>query len=73
MVKNLPTNAGDIKRHGLNPWVKKLSRRRKWQPTPIFWTGESFGQRSLTGYSHRVAKRQTQMKQLSMNVCILWD
>ena len=25
--------------------------RRKWQPTPVFWPGESHGQRSLVGYS----------------------
>ena len=25
--------------------------RRKWQPTPIFWPGESHGQRSLAGCS----------------------
>ena len=25
--------------------------RREWQPTPVFLSGESHGQRSLTGYS----------------------
>ena len=25
--------------------------RRKWQPTPVFLSGESHGQRSLVGYS----------------------
>ena len=30
---------------GLIPW------RREWQPSPVFWPGESHGQRSLTGYS----------------------
>ena len=25
--------------------------RRKWQPTPVFFPGESHGQKSLTGYS----------------------
>ena len=28
----------------------QLCRRRKWQPTPVFLLGESFGQRSLAGY-----------------------
>ena len=23
VVKNLPSNAGDIKRHGFDPWVRK--------------------------------------------------
>ena len=28
-----------------------LSWRRAWQPTPVFLPGESYGQRSLAGYS----------------------
>ena len=39
------------KRHGFNPWVRKIPWRRKWQPTPVFLPGESHGQRSLAGYS----------------------
>ena len=31
-------------------WVGKI-RWRAWQPTPVFLTGESHGQRSLVGYS----------------------
>ena len=34
-----------------DPWVRKISWRRKWQPTPVFLPGESPGQRSLAGYS----------------------
>ena len=30
---------------------KKISWRRKWQPTPVFLPGKSYGQRSLAGYS----------------------
>ena len=39
------------KRHRLNPWVKKIPWRRKWQPTLVFLLGKSHGQRSLEGYS----------------------
>ena len=39
------------RRPGFNPWVGKISRRRKWQPTPVFLPGESHGQRNLVGYS----------------------
>ena len=39
------------KRHGFNPWVRKIPWRRAWQPTPVFLLGESHGQRSLAGYS----------------------
>ena len=34
-----------------NPWVGKISGRRKWQPTPVFLPGKSHAQRSLVGYS----------------------
>ena len=47
-----PTCQG--KRHnprGFDPWVGKISRSRKWQPTSVFLPGESHGQRSLAGYS----------------------
>ena len=39
------------KRHGLNPWVRKIPWRRKWQPTPVFLPGESRRQRSMASYS----------------------
>ena len=45
-VKNLPANTGD-KRRRLDPWVRKIPWRNKWQPTPVFLPGESHGQRSL--------------------------
>ena len=35
----------------VSPWVRKTPWRRKWQPTPIFLTGKSHGERSLAGYS----------------------
>ena len=30
--------------------------RRAWQPTPVFFPGESHGQRSLVGYSPQGCK-----------------
>ena len=39
------------KRCGFDPWVRKIPWKRAWQPTPVFLTGESHGQRSLWGYS----------------------
>ena len=38
-------------RPGFNPWVRKISWRRKWHPTPVFLPGKSHGRRSLVGYS----------------------
>ena len=39
------------KRFEFNPWVGKILWRKKWQPTPVFLSGESRGQRCLAGYS----------------------
>ena len=39
------------KRCWFNPWVRKISWRRKWQPTSVFLPGESHGQRNLVGYN----------------------
>ena len=39
------------RRCGFDPWVRKVSWRKKWQPTPIFFPGKSHRQRSLEGYS----------------------
>ena len=49
VVKNPPASAGDIKRLGFNPWVRKIPWREKWQPTPVFLS--SHGQRNLACYS----------------------
>ena len=38
MVKKLPANVGDT---GSIPRVRKIPWRRKWQPTPVFFPGES--------------------------------
>ena len=39
------------KRFRCNPWVGKIPWRRTQQPTPVFLTGESHGQRSLVSCS----------------------
>ena len=50
-VKNLPVNAGDARRCGFEPWVRKIPLRRKWPPIPVFLPGKSHGHRSLVSYS----------------------
>ena len=47
MVKNLP----QCRRSEFDPWVGKIPWRRAWQHTPVSLPGESYGQRSLVGYS----------------------
>ena len=44
-------NPCQCRRHGFNPRVRKISWRRKWQPTPVFLPGKFLRQRSLSGYS----------------------
>ena len=39
------------RRHGFDPWVRKIPWSRKWQPTPVFLPGEFHEQRNLVGYS----------------------
>ena len=46
------------------PW------RRAWQPTPVFFPGESHGQRSLAGYSPCGHKESDTTKQLSIQTHI---
>ena len=41
--------------------VGKIPWRRKWQPTPLFLPGESYGQRTLWLTAHGVAKTWTQL------------
>ena len=36
---------------GFDPWVWKIPRRRKWQPTPVSLPEKAHRQRSLVGYS----------------------
>ena len=50
VVKNPSDNARNI-RDRIDVWVGKNPWRRAWQPTPIFWPGETHGQRRLAGYS----------------------
>ena len=55
-------------RHGFDPWVRKIPRRRKWQSTPVLLPGKPHGQRSLVGYrpwghkrvGHNLATKQPQ-------------
>ena len=48
-------------------WVRKISRRRKWQPTPIFLHRKSDGLRNLEGYSTWVCKESDITEQLNNN------
>ena len=58
------------KRHGFDPWVKKIAWKRAWQFTPVFLLGESHGQWRLAGSGSWGHKDRTQLKQLSTHTCM---
>ena len=37
------SDSANARRPGFDPWVRKISWRRKWQPTPVFLPGKSHG------------------------------
>ena len=51
VVKNSPAPCRRCRRRGFGPWIRKISWREAWQPTPVLLPGESHGQKSLAGYS----------------------
>ena len=61
MVKHLPT----ILEAGFNPWVGKISWRRKLQPTPVLLPGKSHRRRSLVGPSSWGRKESDTTERLS--------
>ena len=64
MVKNPHANAGDIGEGEFDPWVRKISWRRKQQPTAVFLPRESHGRGAWQVTVHSVAKSQTWLKWL---------
>ena len=69
VVKNSPANAGD-KRYAFDPWVRKITWRRRGNPPPVFLPGESHGLGSLVDYSPWVVRSWTQLKQTSVLMLI---
>ena len=53
-------SACQCRRHALDPWIREIPWRRKWQPTPLFVHGEFHGQKGLVGYSPQGHKRAGQ-------------
>jgi len=64
VVKNLPANCRRHKRRGFDPWVGKISWRRKWQPTIVFCLKiclKNFTERVWQATVQSVAKNRTQL------------
>ena len=51
MVKNLPSNAGDIRDGDLIPSLGRSPGGGHGNPHPVFMPGEFHGQKSLAGHS----------------------
>ena len=49
------------KRGRFNPWVRKISWIKKWQPTPVFLPGKSHDRRSWWATVREVTKGWTQL------------
>ena len=67
------------RRHGFDPWVRKIPWNWKWRPTPVFLPGKSHRQRSLAVYSpwgHKELDTTEHCKSLhhrcSMELCQNW-
>ena len=71
VVKNPPPNAGDVKRHGFEPSVKKIYWRRKWQPPLVFLPPMDRGVRQAT--VHGVAESDMSEATLHTRHINTWD
>ena len=45
-INNRPARQEVSRRHSVDPWVRKLSLRRKWQPPPVFLPGNPMDRRA---------------------------
>ena len=41
----------------VDPWVRKIPWKRKWQSTPVSLPGRSYGEKNLAGYSPQGCKK----------------
>ena len=68
MVKNPPTNAGDIR--DMSSVLGRIPWSRKWQPAPVFLPGKFHGQRNLAGCSPWDCKESTTTEHTSMQLSL---
>ena len=60
-------------RHGFAPWVRKMPWRSAWQPTPVFFPGESQGRGILVGCRLWGTQSRTLLKLLSSSSSMMLD
>ena len=56
------------RRHGFNPWVRKIPWRKKWQPTPVVLSGKFHGYITLVSYSPQGHKESDRMEHTQREV-----
>ena len=56
------------RRPWLDPWVRKITWRRKWLSIPVFLPGESYGHRSLVCYGPCSCKESDMTEQLNLHL-----
>ena len=66
MVRNISANLGDIRDTGLISGLGRSPREVHGNSPPVFLPGESMDRGAWWATVHRMAKRQTQLKRLSM-------
>ena len=59
VVKKYACYCSRHRRFGLDPWVRKIPWRRKWQPTPVFLPGNPIDRGAWLAPVIGVAKSQT--------------
>ena len=72
VVKNLPNIAGDIKRHGFDPRVRKIPWRRAWPPSPLSGLETTVDRGAWQATVHEVAKSRTQLKWFRTHAGSYW-
>ena len=66
--KELACQCRRLKILGFSPWVGKIPWRRAWQPTPVFLSGDSHGERNLVGYTPWGSK-ELDMSEVTWRAC----
>ena len=51
LVAQIVKNLSAVQEIKVDPWVGKITWRREWLPTLVFWLAEFHGQRSMADYS----------------------
>ena len=70
MIKKPLADAKDAGDKSSVPESRKIPRRRKWQPTPVFVPSKSHGRRSLAGYNPWGHKESDMTEYVFSGVCM---